>query len=105
MASGGYLSSLEEASKSFPLFSLLKESSCSDSTSYEWRLKEDALQSLRRIKTEKGSRADMWCHFGKVVIRGLDICVLNKDSDKTVKEKAVPFSDVKNIFEEIYFEE
>ena len=30
---------------------------------------------------------------------------LNKDSDKTVKEKAVPFSDVKNIFEEIYFED
>ena len=58
--------------KSFPLFSLIKESSCSDSTAYELRLKEDALESLRRIKREKGSKADMWCHFGKVVIRGSD---------------------------------
>lgn len=157
----------------------LQESSCSDSTAYELRLKEDALESLRRIKREKGSKADMWCHFGKVVIRGPDeaevsdeeqwsieeatkkfqpqegqdywkiafkegvnvdqqvleknfgqkyrreyharydltfvvssghelrgkIWVLNKDSDKAVKEKAVPFSDVKNILEEIYFED
>ena len=58
--------------KSFPLFSLIKESSCSDSTAYELRLKEDALESLRRIKRGKGSKADMWCHFGKVVIRGPD---------------------------------
>lgn len=157
----------------------LQESSCSDSTAYELKLKEDALESLRRIKREKGSKADMWCHFGKVLIRGPDeaevsgeeqwsieeatkkfqpqegqdywkiafkegvnvdqqileknfgqkypreyharydltfvissghelrgkIWVLNKDSDKAVKEKAVPFSDVKNILEEIYFED
>lgn len=157
----------------------LQESSCSDSTAYELKLKEDALESLHRIKREKGSKADMWCHFGKVLIRGPDeaevsgeeqwsieeatkkfqpqegqdywkiafkegvnvdqqileknfgqkysreyharydltfvvssghelrgkIWVLNKDSDKAVKEKAVPFSDVKNILEEIYFED
>ena len=33
---------------------------------------ENALQSLRRIKTVKGSKANMWRNFGKVVIRGPD---------------------------------
>ena len=33
------------------------------------------------------------------------ICVLNKDSEKTMIEKAVPSSEVKNILEEIYFED
>lgn len=173
--------------KDFPPFCIFlfcfvlffQESSCSDSTAYESRLKEDALQSLGRIKREKGSRADMWCHFGKVIIRGPDeeevsgeeqwsveeatkklqsqegqdywkiafkegvnvdkhvlernfgqkypreyyarydltfvvssghelkgkIWVLNKDADNTVNEKAVPFCDVKNIIEEIHFED
>ena len=63
---------LVKSLKSFPLFSLLKESSCSNSTACELRLKEDSLQSLRRIKREKGSKADMWCHFGKVVIHRPD---------------------------------
>ena len=36
----------------------------------------DTLESLRRIKqeitTKENLKADMWCHFGKVVIRGPD---------------------------------
>ena len=32
----------------------------------------NALQSLRRIKTVKESKVNMWRNFGKVVIRGPD---------------------------------
>ena len=39
-------------------------------------LVSDALESLRRIKqdmtTKENLKADMWCHFGKAVVRGPD---------------------------------
>ncbi|CAH3166466.1 unnamed protein product [Pocillopora meandrina] len=37
-------------------YETLQESSCSNSTAYELRLKENSLQSLRRIKRERGRR-------------------------------------------------
>ena len=51
-------------------------SSPTDQAIYLSKLVSDALESLRRIKqemtTKENLKADMWCHFGKVVIRGPD---------------------------------
>ena len=47
-----------------------------DQPIYLSNLVSDALESLRRIKqemtTKENLKADMWCHFGKAVIRGPD---------------------------------
>ncbi|KAM7432777.1 hypothetical protein ABFA07_016857 [Porites harrisoni] len=47
-----------------------------DEPIYLLNLFNDALESLRRIKqemtTKENLKADMWCHFGKAVIRGPD---------------------------------
>ena len=58
------------------LFQLQGASKLNQESSYDDSLKERALLSLREIKKEIDARsfhkADMWCHFGTVIIRDPD---------------------------------
>ena len=54
----------------------VKVSSSTEDPPYLSQLVGDALESLKKIKeqmtTEKYLKADMWCHFGRAIIRGPD---------------------------------
>ncbi|XP_078355398.1 uncharacterized protein LOC144640040 [Oculina patagonica] len=79
--------------------------SLSRESSYQLQIKKNALEALRKIKrervTEEFAKADMWCHFGTAIIRGPDegnVCFF-------LFNQPIPFSDVKNILDEIHFED
>ena len=56
------------------------QESCSSNvnsdSNYLLQLEDATLESLRKIKhnkeTEEYPKADIWCHFGKAIIRGPD---------------------------------
>ncbi|KAJ7369998.1 hypothetical protein OS493_034944 [Desmophyllum pertusum] len=156
--------------------------SSSHDSNYQLQITNDALEALRTIKhqrvTDEDPKADMWCHFGRGLIRGPDedeaddgewsideatqkfqysaegnywkvgfkegaildeinleenscektpedfiarydlsyltpcahrirckVWVTKKDVDKRLEDIPIPFSDVKNILEEIHFED
>ncbi|KAJ7375787.1 hypothetical protein OS493_038890 [Desmophyllum pertusum] len=91
---------------------ILQKVECSNNdSSYLLDLTRAALESLHVIKREvrEGNEyleADMWCHFGTAVIRDLmKVWVAKENTKKKLEDIPIPFNDVKNILDEIHFED